>query len=87
MGFVYFIAIQKDLLDQFRIDNGITHVWRIFVLDQYEHEPTIAPEVYDHIRADFKAIKDARFSVIVRFAYTTEPVSLPELYLQFFNDL
>ena len=69
------IGLQKDKLDNFRRDHGITHIWRYFVLDEYEFEPTIAPEVYEHIRTDFTAVKDARFSIIVRFAYTIEPVS------------
>ena len=59
----------------------MTHLWRYFVLDEYEFEPTIAPEVYEHIRKDFAALKDARFSMIVRFAYTVEKVSFIVLLL------
>ena len=67
--------MQTQRLDNFRENDGITVVWRKWMLDSFV-ESDISQEFIDHINADFNIIREARFSAIVRFMYTSTRVSI-----------
>ena len=62
-------------MDRFREENGLTLVWRQWVLDTFV-DSDISSEFIQHINDDFAIIRESGFSAIVRFMYTSTKVRL-----------
>ena len=51
------------------IDEGITITRRNFVIDQYKDAP-LDGRLFDLINNDMDAVRQARFTAVIRFTYT-----------------
>lgn len=63
-------ALDANSLKAYRND-GISHILRVFYLDGLTASP-IPASYLTSMRADFKAVRDAGLTAIIRFAYTTD---------------
>ena len=69
------LYFQKSRLDGIRLADGVTIAWRQYVLDTHV-ENDIEDDVLDLIRADLDIVRNARFTVLLRFMYTDTQVTL-----------
>ena len=65
---VHFLSQIEDL-DKFRNDSGLTLHWRQYILDDFVTSD-ITDDYLDKIRDDMKVVREAKFSVVLRFMYT-----------------
>ena len=68
-----FLLYQLPELDDLRREDGITILWRQYTLDNHVTSD-IDPGVIDLIREDLEVIRDAQFTVLLRFMYTSTKV-------------
>ena len=65
--------LQKSTLDGYRFLDGMTVIWRLYILDLFE-EADISPSFLQLIEEDMEAIRQARFTAVIRFTYTNTRV-------------
>ena len=67
---IYFLSQIEDL-DKFRNNSGLTLHWRQYILDSFVASD-ITEDYLDKIRDDMKVVREAKFSVVLRFMYTNK---------------
>ncbi|WP_433829966.1 DUF4832 domain-containing protein [Actinoplanes sp. CA-015351] len=65
-----YVPLDTASLEQARVDDAHTLVFRIFYLEKYQGTDTISAADLNRIRADFTAARAAGAKMVVRFAYT-----------------
>ena len=72
------VSQKKSRLEQLRQQDGISLVWRCYVLDSFVTS-NVTSAFLDLIRQDMEVVKAARFTAVVRFMYTDQGVNRPRL--------
>jgi hypothetical protein len=70
-----YMHLQKGRLDHLRQTLGATLVWRTYILDTFR-TTSISQDYLDKIRADLAAAESASFTLVIRFCYIFEMVSV-----------
>ena len=64
-------TVQVDECEWYRVDQGLTSMWRSYILDTFV-TTNLTDEFLGKIRADMEATRTAKFTLILRFMYTDE---------------
>jgi hypothetical protein len=64
-----YTPLDKTTLQNFRTQEDITQILRVFYLEKFAGQDTLDKAYLDKVRADFRTIRAAGVKAIVRFAY------------------